>query len=129
MSSSVFTFSSLALVVALAIPPVHTFLLTYVYILNDAWQVANSRLQFTGEGYADGESIHFAISHSGDGLNWTELNGGRPSLRSNVGTGGVRDPTILRSTDGSRVWILATVRVVARNCALAKLIAAGPENV
>ncbi|CAL9329282.1 glycoside hydrolase family 43 protein [Streptomyces sp. enrichment culture] len=60
---------------------------------------------FIGEG-ADGQQIYF--SHSTDGRNWRDLNGGGMTLRSTVGTRGVRDPALVRSPDGSRYWIIAT---------------------
>ncbi|TLS44596.1 1,4-beta-xylanase [Streptomyces montanus] len=60
---------------------------------------------FIGEG-ATGQQIYF--SHSTDGLHWTDLNGGGMALRSTVGTRGVRDPSLVRSPDGSRYWIIAT---------------------
>ncbi|MGW0705826.1 glycoside hydrolase family 43 protein [Streptomyces sp. NPDC002643] len=60
---------------------------------------------FIGEG-ATGQQIYF--SHSTDGLNWTDLNGGGMALRSTVGTRGVRDPSLVRSPDGDRYWIIAT---------------------
>ncbi|WP_338896932.1 glycoside hydrolase family 43 protein [Streptomyces sp. TG1A-60] len=60
---------------------------------------------FIGEGSTN-QQIYF--SHSADGLNWTDLNGGGMTLRSTVGTRGVRDPALVRSPDGSRYWIIAT---------------------
>ncbi|KAB8166390.1 1,4-beta-xylanase [Streptomyces sp. 3MP-14] len=60
---------------------------------------------FTGE-HPDGEQLH--LSHSDDGLHWTDLNGGQPVLRSTVGTRGVRDPALVRSPEGDRYWIVAT---------------------
>ncbi|GAA3809084.1 hypothetical protein GCM10022403_048940 [Streptomyces coacervatus] len=62
-------------------------------------------VHFTGDG-ANGQQIYF--SHSTDGLNWSDLNGGGIALRSTVGTRGVRDPALVRSPDGSRYWIIAT---------------------
>lgn len=60
---------------------------------------------FTGES-ANGEQVYFA--HSSNGLNWTDLNNGAPVLLSTVGTRGVRDPSLVRSPNGDRYWILAT---------------------
>ncbi|MER5223924.1 glycoside hydrolase family 43 protein [Streptomyces flaveus] len=60
---------------------------------------------FIGEG-ATGQQMYF--SYSADGLNWTDLNGGGMTLRSTVGTRGVRDPALVRSPDGSKYWIIAT---------------------
>ncbi len=60
---------------------------------------------FIGEG-STGQQMYF--SYSADGLNWTDLNGGGMTLRSTVGTRGVRDPALVRSPDGSKYWIVAT---------------------
>jgi hypothetical protein len=60
---------------------------------------------FIGEG-STGQQMYF--SYSADGLNWTDLNGGGMTLRSTVGTKGVRDPALVRSPDGSKYWIIAT---------------------
>jgi hypothetical protein len=60
---------------------------------------------FIGEG-ATGQQIYF--SHSTDGLNWTDLNGGGMALRSTVGTKGVRDPALVRAPGGDKYWIIAT---------------------
>ncbi|RSM81022.1 beta-xylosidase [Amycolatopsis sp. WAC 01375] len=63
---------------------------------------------FTGEGTPDGEQIYTAASKGNDPLDWTELNNGRPALRSSLGELGVRDPFILRSPDGDKFYLLAT---------------------
>lgn len=60
---------------------------------------------FTGE-HATGEQVYLAVST--DGLHWSDLNGSRPVLVSTVGEQGVRDPSLVRSPDGDRYWILAT---------------------
>ncbi|WP_125775072.1 glycoside hydrolase family 43 protein [Antribacter gilvus] len=61
---------------------------------------------FTGESSNNGEQIYLA--HSDDGLRWTDLNGSAVVLRSNVGTGGVRDPALVRSPNGDKYWMIAT---------------------
>ncbi len=63
---------------------------------------------FTGEGTSDGEQIYSALSRGNDPLNFTELNNGRPVLKSSLGELGVRDPFILRSPDGDKFYLLAT---------------------
>ncbi|MEV6643126.1 family 43 glycosylhydrolase [Amycolatopsis sp. NPDC051371] len=63
---------------------------------------------FTGEGTSDGEQIYSALSKGNDPLNWSELNNGRPVLKSSLGELGVRDPFILRSPDGDKFYLLAT---------------------
>jgi sucrose-6-phosphate hydrolase SacC (GH32 family) len=55
---------------------------------------------------ANGEQIYFATSE--DGYRFTDLNGSRPVLVSNVGDKGVRDPSIIRSAKGDKFYILAT---------------------
>ena len=42
----------------------------------------------------DDERVYFAMSR--DGLYWKDLNECKPVLRSSIGTGGVRDPFIIR---------------------------------
>ncbi|TDC73422.1 family 43 glycosylhydrolase [Streptomyces hainanensis] len=63
---------------------------------------------FTGEGTADGEQVHFALSRGNDPLNWRELNGGNPVLTSTLGDLGVRDPFVIRSPAGDRFYLIAT---------------------
>lgn len=60
---------------------------------------------FTGE-HSDGEQVYFA--HSDDGMHWSDLNNGGLVLRSTIGTAGVRDPSLIRSPQGDRYWIIAT---------------------
>lgn len=62
---------------------------------------------FTGDTIA-GEKIYFAASNGNNALNWTELNNGEAVLTSTMGTGGVRDPFIMRSHDGSTFYLIAT---------------------
>lgn len=68
---------------------------------------------FTGkeESLTD-EQIYFAVSR--DGLNWKDLNGGGPVLRSSIGEGGVRDPFILRMKKEEKYVILATDLQIAK---------------
>ncbi|WP_240915219.1 family 43 glycosylhydrolase [Chitinophaga oryziterrae] len=62
---------------------------------------------FTGAG-KDAESIRFAISN--DGYNYKALNNNMPVINSAQisTTGGVRDPHILRGTDGKTFYMVAT---------------------
>lgn len=62
-------------------------------------------VHFTGES-PTGEQIFFAVSE--DGLHWRDLNNSEPVLLSNLGEKGVRDPSIMRSADGRKFYILAT---------------------
>jgi hypothetical protein len=63
---------------------------------------------FTGEGTADGEQLHFALSQGNTPLTWSELNGGKPVLTTSLGTKGVRDPFIIRSPEGDKFYQIAT---------------------
>ncbi|MFI0529017.1 family 43 glycosylhydrolase [Streptomyces scabiei] len=63
---------------------------------------------FTGEGRPDGERIRFALSRGNDPLRWRELNGGAPVLTSDLGTGGLRDPFLVRAPEGDRFYLIAT---------------------
>ena len=63
---------------------------------------------FKGEGMADGEQIMFATSNGNTALDWTGLTGGRPSLVSQLGDQGLRDPHIVRSPDGDTFYMIAT---------------------
>ncbi|MBQ9198318.1 MAG: glycoside hydrolase family 43 protein [Clostridia bacterium] len=60
---------------------------------------------FTGE-QLDGEQIYFSVSRNG--LFWTDLNDGKPALRSCIGTKGVRDPFLVRHPDTGRCYLIAT---------------------
>lgn len=61
---------------------------------------------FIGEGSDMGEQIYFAVSE--DGLNFHDLNGGKPVLVSGIGEKGVRDPFLFRSIEGDRFFLIAT---------------------
>ena len=63
---------------------------------------------FTGEGTADGEQIYYALSQGNDPLRFREVNGGEPVLTSTLGTGGLRDPFIIRSPEGDKFYQIAT---------------------
>jgi len=63
---------------------------------------------FKGENIADGEQIMFATSDGNTALDWTGLTGGRPSLISQLGDQGLRDPHIVRSPDGDTFYMIAT---------------------
>ncbi|KAF3343869.1 Lipase 1 [Verticillium dahliae VDG2] len=70
---------------------------------------------FTREGTANGEQIYMAVSNNNNPGSWTTVNNGQPVLSSTVGMKGVRDPSIIRSQDGKKYWIIATdLRVYPR---------------
>lgn len=60
----------------------------------------------------DGEQVHFAVSK--DGFFWEMLNGGKPILTSEKGTGGVRDIEIIKRADGKFSIIATDLCVVKR---------------
>ncbi|WP_457972819.1 immunoglobulin-like domain-containing protein [Arthrobacter sp. D1-17] len=62
---------------------------------------------FTGNDLA-GENIFMAASRGNDALKWDELNGGKPVLKSGLGTKGLRDPFIIRSPEGDKFYMIAT---------------------
>ena len=63
---------------------------------------------FTGEGLADGEQLRFGLSTGNSALDWVGLLGGKPSLVSQLGDQGLRDPFIIRSHDGDTFYMIAT---------------------
>ena len=67
---------------------------------------------FTGDG-AGQENIFYAVSE--DGFHWKELNGGQPVLTSTMGTEGLRDPFIMRSANGKKVYMIATDLHIAKS--------------
>lgn len=62
-------------------------------------------VHFIGE-QADGEQIYFSVSR--DGLHWSDLNHGRPILRSDIGELGVRDPFMVRDENNGIFYLMAT---------------------
>ncbi|EEU35858.1 uncharacterized protein NECHADRAFT_35028 [Fusarium vanettenii 77-13-4] len=62
---------------------------------------------FTGNSLS-GENIFFASSNGNNALDWKELNGGQPVLKSTLGTKGLRDPFIIRSPEGDTFYLIAT---------------------
>lgn len=62
---------------------------------------------FTGDTLA-GENIFMATSRGNSAMTWDVLNGGAPVLTSEEGTGGLRDPFIMRSAEGDRFFLIAT---------------------
>ncbi|KAH7325673.1 endo-1,4-beta-xylanase [Stachybotrys elegans] len=63
---------------------------------------------FTGEGTENGEQIYISVSNNNDPSSWTKVGPAGPNAVSTVGTTGVRDPSIIRSPDGSKFYIVAT---------------------
>lgn len=67
---------------------------------------------FIGNGLGQ-EQIYLATSR--DGLNWEELNSGKPVLESDMGTTGLRDPYIFRSAEGDKFYLIATDLCIGKN--------------
>lgn len=63
-------------------------------------------VHFTSDDGEDGEQIYFSISR--DGFHYTDLNGGKPILRSAIGEMGARDPFIIRSPWENKYYLIAT---------------------
>ena len=63
---------------------------------------------FVGESTDNGEKIYFGASKGNNALQWDDLNDGQPVLSSTQGTGGLRDPFIIRSPEGDKFYLLAT---------------------
>lgn len=60
-------------------------------------------VHFVEDSGSHAEKIYFSLSVGDDPLRWRRLNGGRPVLESTGGTGGVRDPHIVRGPDGFHI--------------------------
>jgi hypothetical protein len=54
----------------------------------------------------DGEQIYFSLSQ--DGLQWNDLNDGKPVLFSHIGEKGVRDPFLIKDEIKKKYYLLAT---------------------
>ncbi|KAH7127482.1 hypothetical protein EDB81DRAFT_871948 [Dactylonectria macrodidyma] len=59
----------------------------------------------------DEPSVHFDLSDGNSALSYTPLNGGSPALKPTLGTGGVRDPSIIKGgggEEGCKWYIIGT---------------------
>ena len=64
-------------------------------------------VHFTGsEGSSNDEQTYFSLSK--DGLNWEDLNGNKPVLKSTFGESGLRDHFIARAPEGDKFYMIAT---------------------
>ncbi|KAK3688048.1 glycosyl hydrolase [Podospora appendiculata] len=105
-------FSSLYLLATLCLTHAHPNPEVSSNILNR--QTANKNLTdyayvyFTGEGLATGEQVYMAVSNNNDPASWTALKNGNVYLTSNVGTKGIRDPSLIVAPDRSKFWIICT---------------------
>src|SRR4051812_7829493 len=55
-----------------------------------------------------GQQIYAAVSVGNDPTRWVAVNNGAPVLTSNEGTQGLRDPSLVRSPDGDKLFLIAT---------------------
>ncbi|MBQ4626107.1 MAG: glycoside hydrolase family 43 protein [Clostridia bacterium] len=60
----------------------------------------------------DGEQVYFALSK--DGLNWKQVNGGKPVLTSTIGEKGCRDIEIVRLKEGGFVVLTTDLSIAYR---------------
>lgn len=63
---------------------------------------------FRGNIYGNGESQKIHMSVSEDGFFWKELYDNEAILTNTQGTGGVRDPYLVRSPEGDRFYLIGT---------------------
>lgn len=64
-------------------------------------------VHFTGsESNGNEEQTYFSLSK--DGLNWEDLNGNKPVLKSEFGESGLRDHFIARAPEGDKFYMIAT---------------------
>lgn len=63
---------------------------------------------FIGEDAPDAEQVYLAVSEGDSLTEWSVLAGGDPVLRSDVGTGALRDPFLLRLEGDTGFVLLAT---------------------
>jgi hypothetical protein len=82
---------------------------------------------FRGEAGEMGEQVYFALSR--DGRSWTALNEGAPVLVSEVGERGVRDPYLLRSSDGGTFYVIGTDLSIHHNPDWVRAVRAGSRNI
>ena len=50
-----------------------------------------------------------AVSNDNNPGSWTTLKDGNPVLLSDVGTGGIRDPSLIVAPDRSKFYLICTV--------------------
>ena len=82
---------------------------------------------FIGQNGPTEEQLYFA--GSADGLNWNELNGGKPVLSTTMGEKGVRDPFIMRSPEGDKFYLIATDLSIYYNGDWGRAQTAGSQSI
>lgn len=82
---------------------------------------------FAGEETPLTEQIYFGLSR--DGRSWQALNAAQPVLVSPVGEKGVRDPFIIRSSDGKKAYLIATDLSIHLNPGWKRASKAGSQSI
>lgn len=82
---------------------------------------------FDGEKSPLTEQIYFGLSS--DGRSWQALNAAKPVLVSQVGEKGVRDPFIIRSSDGKKNYLIATDLSIHLNPVWKRAATAGSRSI
>ncbi len=82
---------------------------------------------FKGEQTQLTEQIYFATSR--DGREWTGLNNGEPVLVSDLGEKGARDPYLLRSHDGKKLFLIATDLSWNRDRSVGRAVREGSRSI
>lgn len=111
-------------------PSFFALLSVALLIAADAFAAASHGYLFVtwrGEREPREEQIHFALSK--DGREWTALNGGAPVLVNEKGEGAARDPFLLRSHDGTKLYLLATDLAIHRNRDFRRAMRAGSRSI
>lgn len=65
-------------------------------------------VNFARSNSQEGQQLYFAASVGDDPTTWQAVHGGRAVLRSTAGMHSVRDPSIVRSPEGDRFFLIAT---------------------
>lgn len=82
---------------------------------------------FKGEQSPMTEQIHFALSR--DGRHWNALNDAQPVLVSSLGEKGVRDPYLIRASDGKQFHLIATDLSINLNGNWGRAVRAGSKSI
>ncbi|MGP9707709.1 immunoglobulin-like domain-containing protein [Brachybacterium sp. AOP24-D1-21] len=84
------------------------FLVTVLPAIELAETSRYAMVNFARSNSHDGQQLYFAVSEGDDPTAWRAVNGGRAVLRSTAGMHAVRDPSIVRSPEGDRFFLVAT---------------------
>ena len=82
---------------------------------------------FKGEQTPMTEQIYFAVSTNG--RHWNALNNGQPVLVSTLGEKGVRDPYLLRASDGKKFYLIATDLSINLNRDWGRAVRGGSKSI